>query len=61
MSIREQLIDIYGKTDEQTRKLFDNVTVETFPITDNDIEEDIQKEIDTEIENGINNENEKED
>jgi len=61
-SILGFLIEKYGLPDEQERKLFDNVTIITFPIMDDDIEPetDIQKEIDTEIENSINNENEKE-
>lgn len=65
----DKLEERYGtKEDLRKRRLFDNVTIETFPeIIDNiefdkelKIEEDIQKEIEDDIEKSIDNENEKE-
>jgi hypothetical protein len=64
MSIRKQLIETYGKPKEK-RILFSNVTIETFPIVNNnkDIELEIERNIEKEVENGIekniDNENEK--
>lgn len=66
MSTLDQLIESYDVTEEQKRKLFSNVTIETFPIesdkTESElkIENDIQKEIEDDIEKSIDNENEKE-